>query len=90
MVTAGHGISPLANSAGILTAVRNFVETKPLVFGGKVYFGSWGNDFYALDAATGKRIWTWNSGASNRMFSPAACWPVASGNKAHRGAGSDT
>ncbi|WP_298734594.1 PQQ-binding-like beta-propeller repeat protein [uncultured Chitinophaga sp.] len=62
-------------------SVRNFVETKPLVYQDKVYFGSWGNDFYALDAATGKRIWTWNSGATNRMFSPAACWPVASHNK---------
>lgn len=62
-------------------SVRNFVETKPLVYNGKVYFGSWGNDFYALDAATGKRTWTWNNGSSNRMFSPAACWPVASGNK---------
>ena len=64
-------------------SVRNFVETKPLVYKDKVYFGSWGNDFYALDAASGKRIWTWNNGASNRMFSPAACWPVASGNKVY-------
>jgi outer membrane protein assembly factor BamB/predicted phosphodiesterase len=62
-------------------SVRNFVETKPLVYNGKVYFGSWGNDLYALDAASGKRIWTWNNGSSNRMFSPAACWPVATDNK---------
>ncbi|GAA0564929.1 outer membrane protein assembly factor BamB family protein [Chitinophaga japonensis] len=61
-------------------SVCNFVETRPLVYQDKVYFGSWGNDFYALDAATGRRIWTWNNGASNRMFSPAACWPVATGN----------
>lgn len=62
-------------------SVRNFVEDKPLIYNGLVYFGSWGNDFYALDAATGKRVWTWNSGAANRMLSAASCWPVATGNR---------
>ncbi|SEM65177.1 Outer membrane protein assembly factor BamB, contains PQQ-like beta-propeller repeat [Chitinophaga rupis] len=62
-------------------SVRNFVETKPLIYNNKVYFGSWGNDLYALDANTGHRSWTWNNGASNRMFSPAACWPAACSNK---------
>ncbi|MBC9931842.1 PQQ-binding-like beta-propeller repeat protein [Chitinophaga qingshengii] len=56
--------------------VKGFVEDKPLVYQGNVYFGSWGNDFYALDAATGALKWKWNNGASNRMFSPAACYPV--------------
>jgi outer membrane protein assembly factor BamB/predicted phosphodiesterase len=60
-------------------SVRNFVETRPLVYQDKVYFGSWGNEFYALDAATGRQQWKWSNGASNRMFSAAACWPVASG-----------
>lgn len=58
------------------TGVNGFVEDKPLVYQGNVYFGSWGNDFYALDAATGALKWKWNNGASNRMFSPAACYPV--------------
>ncbi|ACU64062.1 outer membrane protein assembly factor BamB family protein [Chitinophaga pinensis] len=62
-------------------SVHNFVQTRPLIYQDKVYFGSWGNDFYALDAATGKRVWTWNSGATNRMFSAAACWPVATGGR---------
>ncbi|MET7000819.1 PQQ-binding-like beta-propeller repeat protein [Chitinophaga defluvii] len=60
-------------------AIHGFVETRPLVQDGKVYFGSWGNNFYALDASTGKAAWTWTNGATNRMFSPAACWPVISG-----------
>lgn len=59
-------------------SVRNFVETRPLIYQDKVFFGSWGNQFYALDAATGKQLWNWSNGASNRMFSAAACWPVAS------------
>lgn len=62
-------------------SVRGFVEMKPLLYNGLVMFGSWGNDFYALDAATGRRRWTWNSGAANRMFSPANCAPVATGGK---------
>lgn len=57
--------------------VNNFVVTKPLLYQGKVYFGSWGNEFYALDAKTGQLAWKWSNGSSNRMFSPAACYPVA-------------
>lgn len=63
------------------TGVKGFVEDKPLVYQGNVYFGSWGNDFYALDAATGTLKWKWNNGASNRMFSPAACYPVGAQGK---------
>jgi outer membrane protein assembly factor BamB/predicted MPP superfamily phosphohydrolase len=63
------------------TGVNGFVEDKPLFYQGNIYFGSWGNDFYALDARTGALKWKWNNGASNRMFSPAACWPVAADNK---------
>ncbi len=57
--------------------VKGFVVTKPLFYNNTLYFGCWNNDFYALDAQTGKLTWKWNNGASNRMFSPAACWPVA-------------
>lgn len=63
------------------SGVNGFVEDKPLYYGGNIYFGSWGNDFYALDARTGELKWKWNNGASNRMFSPAACWPVAANNR---------
>ncbi len=56
--------------------VKGFVVTKPLIYQDKIYFGCWANDFYALDLATGKLVWKWNNGASNRMFSPAACYPV--------------
>lgn len=57
--------------------VNGFVVTKPLIYQGKVFFGSWNNDFYALDIHTGNLIWKWNNGTNNRMFSPAACYPVA-------------
>ncbi|KAA8483101.1 PQQ-binding-like beta-propeller repeat protein [Arcticibacter tournemirensis] len=58
--------------------VKGFVVTKPLIYKDKIYFGCWANDFYALDLASGKLAWKWNNGTSNRMFSPAACYPVAS------------
>ncbi|WP_347159756.1 PQQ-binding-like beta-propeller repeat protein [Pontibacter chitinilyticus] len=57
--------------------VKGFVVTKPLLYEGNVYFGCWNNDFYALDQKTGELAWKWNNGATNRMFSPAACYPVA-------------
>ncbi len=56
--------------------VEGFVVTKPLIYRNKVFFGSWGRHFYALDLKTGKEVWKWNNGSANRMYSPAACYPV--------------
>ncbi|MGZ3840244.1 MAG: outer membrane protein assembly factor BamB family protein, partial [Flavisolibacter sp.] len=61
--------------------VKGFVVTKPLIYNHKVYFGCWNNDFYCLDQDKGQLIWKWNNGSSNRMYSPAACFPVASHNR---------
>ena len=60
--------------------VKNFVESKPLIYEGAVYFGSWGNAFYALDQQSGKLLWKREKYA-NRMLSPAAVWPVAANGK---------
>ncbi len=56
--------------------VKGYVSAKPLWYDGKIYFGCWGNGFYALDPASGARVWEWSNGSSNRMLSPAACYPV--------------
>ncbi|MCO4294272.1 PQQ-binding-like beta-propeller repeat protein [Solitalea sp. MAHUQ-68] len=61
--------------------VKGFVVTKPLIYNNKIYFGCWANDFYALDIETGKLVWKWNNGTTNRMFSPAACYPAATANR---------
>lgn len=61
--------------------VQGFVETKPLLYQNRIYFGSWGNHFYVLDQQTGALVWSWNDGYTNRMFSPAACYPVITGNR---------
>lgn len=60
--------------------VKNFVETRPLVYDNGVCFGSWGNTFYALDQKTGQLRWKREKYA-NRMLSPAAVWPVAANGK---------
>jgi len=61
--------------------VKGFVVTRPLFYNNKIYFGSWGTEFYALNAETGALVWKWNNGSSNRMYSPAACYPVATAGK---------
>lgn len=61
--------------------VKGFVVSRPLLYNGKIYFGSWGNHLYALDQKTGMRAWEWFDGYTNRMFSPAACNPVAVSNR---------
>jgi outer membrane protein assembly factor BamB len=61
--------------------VKGFIVTRPLVYGNNIYFGCWNNDFYCLDIESGNLIWKWNNGSSNRMFSPAACYPVATNNR---------
>jgi outer membrane protein assembly factor BamB/predicted MPP superfamily phosphohydrolase len=62
-------------------SVKGFVVTRPLFYNDKIYFGTWGTQFYALNAETGALVWKWNNGSANRMFSPAACYPVATNNK---------
>ncbi len=58
-----------------------FVETRPLIYDGKVIFGSWDQHLYALDARTGKLAWKWKGDKPGTMLAPAACWPIASQGK---------
>ena len=57
-------------------SINNFVVTRPAFKDGVVYFGSWGNEFYALNVETGSPEWIWNNGHTNRMLSPAQVIPV--------------
>jgi len=61
--------------------IKNFVLTRPVVKDGVVFFGSWGNEFYALETATGNLKWKWFNGQKNRMFSPAQVVPIITHNK---------
>lgn len=61
--------------------VKNFVVTRLQVLDDVLYFGSWGNELYALDTQTGNPKWIWKSGHTNRMLSPAQTIPVISHGK---------
>ena len=79
--TSAPWISPPANSAWQFDGLAGFVETKPLVYDGKVIFGAWDQYLYALDAKTGKLAWKWKGDKPGTLLSPAACWPVAANGK---------
>ncbi|MFZ2287125.1 MAG: PQQ-binding-like beta-propeller repeat protein [Bacteroidales bacterium] len=61
--------------------IDGFVETVPVIYKGMLIFGTWNNRLYAIDTETGVIKWVWNNGYTNRMLSPAACVPVATGNR---------
>lgn len=69
----------------VFTGLRAWVQTKPVVYKGKVMFGCWDNYFYALDQKTGKLDWKWerapNQSYPSAFYAPAACWPVAANGK---------
>ncbi|MDR1743855.1 MAG: PQQ-binding-like beta-propeller repeat protein [Dysgonamonadaceae bacterium] len=82
MIAGGDGVCRAWNvkngqPAWEYHGVKNFVLTRPLIKNGTLFFGSWGNEFYAVDIASGTLKWKWNNGQTNRMFSPAQVWPVA-------------
>ncbi|MBV9987177.1 MAG: PQQ-binding-like beta-propeller repeat protein [Chitinophagaceae bacterium] len=52
------------------------VMSLPVRYKDKLIFGAWDTNLYAVDAATGKFVWTWNNGSRVRNYSPAACIPV--------------
>ncbi len=58
---------------------NGFVECRPLVRDGKVIFGAWDGHLYALDESDGRLLWSWEGDSPGVLYSPAACWPVASG-----------
>ena len=59
------------------TGTNGYVETRPLVYDGKVIFGAWDDRLYALDRSDGRLLWSWSDGRRGMHYSPAAVWPVA-------------
>jgi len=58
--------------------IDGFVETRPTIKGNRIMFGAWDNRVYALHIRNGKTQWIWQDGPQGILYSPAACWPVAS------------
>jgi len=63
------------------SGVEEFVETKALVYRDKVIFGAWDTFLYALQQKDGTLAWKWSNHSPAKLFSPAACWPVAADGK---------
>ncbi|MFH0990637.1 MAG: PQQ-binding-like beta-propeller repeat protein [bacterium] len=63
------------------SVLNGFVETRPFLYGNLVLAGAWDTYFYALDKKTGSLVWKWMNGNTGILYSPAACWPVASNSK---------
>ena len=61
--------------------LKNYVLTRPLVYGDKLYFGCWDTHLYALNISDGSLVWKWNNGKGNPKLSPASVWPVATDGK---------
>lgn len=61
--------------------IGGFIETKPLIYQGKVVFGAWDSSLYALNAKDGSPAWKWSGGRPGVLYSPAACWPVGAKGK---------
>ncbi len=61
----------------IFRGLQGPVVSTPLLYDGKVIFGAWDRNLYALDRATGELVWKWNNGSTVRNYSPASCIPVA-------------
>lgn len=60
------------------SGLDGFVETKPVFYDNKILFGAWDENFYCLNSNTGDLVWKWKGDRSGTLYSPAACWAVAS------------
>jgi outer membrane protein assembly factor BamB len=59
----GFVLALRARDGRVLWRFRSGVtESSPLVVGGILYFGSWGGRLSALDAATGRLVWSYQTG----------------------------
>jgi outer membrane protein assembly factor BamB/predicted phosphodiesterase len=63
------------------SGVTGFVETRPLIYQDRVIFGAWDTFLYSLNRKDGTLAWKWSNGNPGRLYSPAACWPVAANDK---------
>ena len=59
----------------VYDGIVGYTEARPVVWGDKVFIGSWGAEFYAFDRFRGTLAWKFAPGKI-RYFSPGACWPV--------------
>lgn len=67
------------NTLWINEDASEMIETKPLVFGNKIIYGSWDARIHCLDSKSGEQLWEWTEN-DNFYYSPAVCQPLTDGN----------
>ena len=50
-------------------------QGRPAVADGRVVFGAWDTNLYCLDEATGEKLWSWNNGHTQKLYSPGHIVP---------------
>lgn len=72
------------NSGKLLWAykdVKNYVQTKAVISGDKLFFSAWDDNLYALNKTTGTLLWKWESNTHKFKHRPAAVAPVVANNR---------
>ena len=59
----------------VTDGLNGYIESRPAIDHERIYIGTWGAMFYAIDRKTGKKVWEFDT-ERGRYFSPGACWPV--------------
>lgn len=71
-----YSINPADGTVNwICEGLKGYIESRPATDRERVYTGTWGAMFYAIDRKTGKKVWEFDT-RRGRYFSPGACWPV--------------
>ena len=59
----------------VTDGLNGYIESRPAIDHERIYIGTWGAMFYAIDRKTGKKVWEFDT-ERGRYFSPGACWPT--------------
>ncbi len=54
----------------------NYCQAAPVADAGQVFFGAWDTNMRALDAKTGRLLWTWNNGRAQNQLGPGNVVPA--------------
>jgi outer membrane protein assembly factor BamB len=63
------------------SGLNSYCQARSAISDNKVVFGAWDCYLYCLDNRSGKLIWKWSDGKTQKLYSPANCVPVIQNNK---------
>lgn len=59
----------------VTEGLQGYIESRPAADKERVYIGTWGAMFYAINRKSGQKVWEFDT-KRGRYFSPGACWPM--------------